>query len=82
MKEEKGDSVNDLTSLMHEMNVVLVVAFNLDIGSVLWELIELGFDCPPVEMMLPVESQSLDFRERDTTRPEVGRVEDFGRQVC
>jgi len=56
MKEEKGDSISDLTFLVNEMNVVFAEAFNLDIGSVLCELVELGFDCPPVEMMLPVES--------------------------
>lgn len=56
MKEEKRNSIGDLTWLVNEMDVVLVEAFNLDIGSVLWELVQLGFDCPPVEMMLPVES--------------------------
>ena len=56
MKEEKGNSIRDLTSLVNEVDVVFVEAFNLDISSVLWNLVELGFDCPPVEMMLPVES--------------------------
>lgn len=82
MKEEKRESIGDLTSLVNKMNVVFVEAFNLDADSVLWERIELGFDSPPIEMMLPAKSQPPDFRERDTTRPRVGWFEDFGGKVC
>lgn len=53
MEEEKRDSISDLALLVNEMNTVFAETFYLDVGSELWESVELGFDCPPVEMMLP-----------------------------
>lgn len=82
MQHEKWDSLRNLASLVHKMNVILTKVFNVDVRSVLRELVEFRFNSPPVEIMLPVESQSLDFRQGSTTRPWVDRVGDFRGQVC
>lgn len=83
MQDEKWDSIrSDLTSLVHEMDVIFAKVFNLDISGVLRELIELRFNSPPVEIMLPMKSQSFDFREGHTTRPGIRRFGDFRGQVC
>ena len=59
MTEDQGNCVLAWTRLMDKVDVVGAKAIDVDLGHILWQLVQLGLLLAPVEAILPVVGYSL-----------------------
>ena len=81
MNKEKRDGILDCAWLMDEVDIICVVVIYADLCYVLRKFIQLCFDRPPVESLLPVESEPFYIGQRGPMRPWLS-IGSFVRKVC
>ena len=57
MAKQQRNCVFRGARLMHEMNLVRAETINIDLGHVLWQIIDLGLVYTPVIIVLPMTRQ-------------------------
>lgn len=61
MYKEQWYGLGILALLMNEMNVQRLISIHFDLCLVLWQLVDIRLLLLPVEVILPVCSQSFDI---------------------
>lgn len=69
MNEEQRDSIGGCGGLMYVVDIKFRKAICFQTPMEVWQLVEFGLLCSPVELSLPVLCQALDVLERSTVVP-------------
>ena len=78
VNEEQWNSPLYLALLIHKVYVQRLEAVHLDLGTVIWQLVDLGLLLSPVKTLLPVFHEPFDVSQRGTVVP--SRVIEFIRE--
>ena len=69
MYEQQWNGVRAFTFLVHEVNCERLITFTLYYSGVLWQFVKLRFRSSPVELVCPVFTDFLHFRQRRSVVP-------------
>ena len=69
MGEEEWDGCRDGPTLSDEVDAQRSVSVDVDLGAIVWELVEHGFALAPVEHILRDSDQALHVRQRCSHLP-------------
>ena len=69
VNKEQWNSALYLTLLIHKVYIQRLEAVNLDLGTIIWQLVDLGLLLPPVIALLPIFHEPFDVCQRGTVVP-------------